>query len=137
MRPTKIIALLLLFALPASAQAPGAAARARYVDPFVGTGGTVAQLKTFYTAMYHLMLAPNLFTDVDGRYRGRDMKVHTARGFDVYTVFSLWDTFRAAHPLYTIIERRRTRDFILHSSSFILESRPPSRSGYRLRGLRP
>jgi len=75
-------------------------------------GGSEAQLKTFYTSLYHLMLAPNLFTDVDGRYRGRDLKIHTARGFNVYTVFSLWDTFRAAHPLYTIIERARTRDFI-------------------------
>lgn len=75
-------------------------------------GGTEAQLKTFYTALYHSMLAPNLFTDVDGRYRGRDLKIHTARGFNVYTVFSLWDTFRAAHPLYTIIDPRRTRDFI-------------------------
>ena len=75
-------------------------------------GGTGAQLKTFYTALYHSMLAPNLFTDVDGRYRGRDLKIHTARGFNVYTVFSLWDTFRAAHPLYTIVERARTRDFI-------------------------
>ena len=75
-------------------------------------GGTLAQRKNFYTAMYHLMLAPNLFTDVDGRYRGRDFKTHTARGFDNYTVFSLWDTFRAAHPLFTIIDQRRTRDFV-------------------------
>ena len=75
-------------------------------------GGTEAQRKTFYTALYHTMLAPNLFTDADGRYRGRDLKPHTARGFTNYTVFSLWDTFRAAHPLYTIIDQRRTRDFI-------------------------
>jgi predicted alpha-1,2-mannosidase len=90
------------------------AARAweRELDRVQVAGGTEAQLKTFYTALYHSMLAPNLFTDVDGRYRGRDLKVHTARGFNVYTVFSLWDTFRAAHPLYTIIERARTRDFV-------------------------
>jgi hypothetical protein len=50
--------------------------------------------------------------DVDGRYRGRDFKTHNARHFTNYTVFSLWDTFRAAHPLYTIIDRRRTLDFI-------------------------
>ncbi|HYH86275.1 MAG TPA: GH92 family glycosyl hydrolase [Pyrinomonadaceae bacterium] len=75
-------------------------------------GGTEAQLKNFYTAMYHSMLAPNLFMDVDNRYRGRDLKTHTARGFTNYTVFSLWDTFRAAHPLYTIIDQRRTRDYI-------------------------
>ncbi|HXI25733.1 MAG TPA: GH92 family glycosyl hydrolase, partial [Pyrinomonadaceae bacterium] len=76
------------------------------------TGGTDAQLKTFYTALYHSMLAPNLFMDVDGQYRGRDFQTHTASGFENYTVFSLWDTFRAAHPLYMIIDQKRTRDFI-------------------------
>jgi predicted alpha-1,2-mannosidase len=76
------------------------------------TGGTERQLKTFYTALYHAMLAPNLFMDVDGQYRGRDFQAHTAKDFQNYTVFSLWDTFRAAHPLYTIIEQKRTRDFI-------------------------
>ncbi len=75
-------------------------------------GGTDVQLKNFYTALYHSMIAPNLFTDVDGQYLGRDFKVHQARGFDYYTVFSLWDTFRAAHPLYTIIDQKRTVDFI-------------------------
>ena len=58
------------------------------------------------------MTAPNLFMDVDGRYRGRDFKIHQAEGFSNYTVFSLWDTFRAAHPLYAIIDQKRTRDFI-------------------------
>ena len=76
------------------------------------SGGSEAQLKTFYTALYHTMLAPNLYMDVDGRYRGRDFAPHTAKGFENYTVFSLWDTFRAAHPLYTIIDQKRTRDFI-------------------------
>jgi predicted alpha-1,2-mannosidase len=76
------------------------------------TGGTQSQLKTFYTALYHAMLAPNLFMDVDGNYRARDFKIHTAKGFDNYTVFSLWDTFRAAHPLYTLIDQKRTVDFI-------------------------
>lgn len=65
----------------------------------------------FYTALYHTMLAPNLFTDVDGRYRGLDQKIHSA-DFDYYTVFSLWDTFRATHPLYTLIEQSRTNDFV-------------------------
>jgi hypothetical protein len=50
--------------------------------------------------------------DVDGQYRGLDRKNHLAKGFDYYTVFSLWDTFRAAHPLYTIIDQKRTSDFI-------------------------
>ncbi|HKG47125.1 MAG TPA: GH92 family glycosyl hydrolase [Pyrinomonadaceae bacterium] len=76
------------------------------------SGGTISQLTNFYTSLYHVMTAPNLFMDVDGRYRGRDFKTHTAEGFTNYTVFSLWDTFRAAHPLYTIIDRKRTRDFI-------------------------
>ena len=76
------------------------------------TGGTDAQLTNFYTALYHAMTAPNLFMDVDGRYRGRDFKIHKADGFSNYTVFSLWDTFRAAHPLYNIIDQKRTRDFI-------------------------
>jgi predicted alpha-1,2-mannosidase len=75
-------------------------------------GGTEAQLTNFYTALYHTMIAPNLFMDVDGQYLGRDFKAHQAEGFDNYTVFSLWDTFRAAHPLYTIIDQKRTVDFI-------------------------
>ncbi|NCT19127.1 MAG: glycosyl hydrolase family 92 [Flavobacteriaceae bacterium CG2_30_34_30] len=65
----------------------------------------------FYTAMYHAMIAPNLYTDVDGRYRGMDLEIHNTN-FDYYTVFSLWDTYRAAHPLYTIIEQERSNDFI-------------------------
>ena len=66
----------------------------------------------FYTALYHSMVAPNLYSDVDGQYRGLDQKVHKAEGFDYYTVFSLWDTFRAEDPLFTIIDRKRTLDFI-------------------------
>ena len=66
----------------------------------------------FYTAMYHSMLAPNLYQDVDGRYRGMDLKIHETNDFKYYTVFSLWDTYRAAHPLYTLIEQSRTNDFI-------------------------
>jgi putative alpha-1,2-mannosidase len=120
------------------------------------SGGTDAQTTTFYTALYHTMIQPNIFEDVDGSYRGHDGKVHNihdktdpaavsgqfdpfadperleaairARTGSVidgdmpympppgprheYTVFSLWDTFRAAHPLYTIIDQRRTVDFI-------------------------
>ena len=66
----------------------------------------------FYTAMYHSMLAPNLYQDVGGKYRGMDLKIHETNDFKYYTVFSLWDTYRAAHPLYTIIEQERTNDFI-------------------------
>ncbi|MCK8481063.1 GH92 family glycosyl hydrolase [Psychroserpens algicola] len=66
----------------------------------------------FYTALYHTMIAPNLYQDVDGRYRGMDLEIHETQEFDYYTVFSLWDTYRAAHPLYTIIEQEKTNDFI-------------------------
>ena len=66
----------------------------------------------FYTALYHTMVVPNLFMDVDNRYRGTDLKIHKADNHTNYTIFSLWDTYRATHPLYTIIERERTADFI-------------------------
>ncbi len=66
----------------------------------------------FYTSLYHALLNPNLFMDIDGQYRGADQKNHQADDFVNYTVFSLWDTFRAAHPLLTIIEPKRTLDFI-------------------------
>ncbi|WP_299127431.1 GH92 family glycosyl hydrolase [uncultured Winogradskyella sp.] len=65
----------------------------------------------FYTALYHTMLAPQRYQDVDGRYRGMDLEIHYS-DFDYYSVFSLWDTYRAAHPLYTIIEQERTNHFI-------------------------
>lgn len=105
------------------------------------SGGSAAQTMTFYTALYHTMIQPNIFNDVDGNYRGLDKAVHniaetfvsdqsdrerpyrkgsrkvppaakSASRSGQYTVFSLWDTFRAAHPLYTIIDQRRTVDFI-------------------------
>jgi putative alpha-1,2-mannosidase len=71
-----------------------------------------AKLTIFYTALYHTMMAPNVYSDTDGQYRGLDGKVHTAQGFKYYTVFSLWDTFRAEHPLLTLIDKKRTLDFI-------------------------
>ncbi|MBK9163549.1 MAG: GH92 family glycosyl hydrolase [Acidobacteria bacterium] len=122
------------------------------------SGGTDEQTTNFYTALYHTMIHPNVFNDVDGRYKGHDGKVHQLRSADTpvrmsvastrtsvndsksstgsrslaggtgdadksvrapsdhYTVFSLWDTFRATHPLYTIIDERRTVDYI---NSFI------------------
>jgi predicted alpha-1,2-mannosidase len=75
-------------------------------------GNTEERKTIFYTALYHAMTQPNVAMDVDSLYRGRDNKVHKANGFTYYTVFSLWDTFRAAHPLYSIIDRKRTSDFI-------------------------
>ncbi len=75
-------------------------------------GGTSDQRKTFYTALYHAMLTPNVFSDVDGQYRGMGGTTRKADGFEMYTVFSLWDTFRAEHPLFTIIDRKRALDFV-------------------------
>ena len=66
----------------------------------------------FYTALYHTAIAPNLNMDVDRQYRGRDNQIHTAKDFDYYSVFSLWDTYRATHPLYTLLDTKRTLDYI-------------------------
>ena len=73
-----------------------------------------AEQKTvFYTALYHTGISPSLFTDVDGRYRGLDREIHTAEADKpMYTIFSLWDTFRALHPLLTIIEPELNTRFI-------------------------
>ncbi len=73
-----------------------------------------AHRKVFYTALYHMSLGPTLFDDVDGQYRGMDNQVHSlpAGGGRNYTAFSLWDTFRAAHPAYTLIEAERVPDFV-------------------------
>jgi len=75
-------------------------------------GGSKEQTTVFYTSLYHAMLNPNIYSDVDGQFRGTDLKIHQAKGFDYYTVFSLWDTYRAEHPLFTIIDQKRTSDFI-------------------------
>ncbi len=73
--------------------------------------GTDEQKKNWYTALYHLCIQPNIQTDVDGKYRGADDAIHTAkRGH--YSTFSLWDTFRAAHPFYTIIVPERVPGFV-------------------------
>ncbi|MCE9635178.1 MAG: GH92 family glycosyl hydrolase [Planctomycetes bacterium] len=75
-------------------------------------GGTDAQRRTFYSSLYHCCIAPNVWSDVDGRYRARNMRIHETDGWTQYTVFSLWDTFRALHPLMTILEPERTNDWI-------------------------
>ena len=69
-------------------------------------------LKVFYTALYHSMIAPSLFCDVDGSYRGADGKIYHDPGHKIYTTFSLWDTYRAAMPLYTIFQSERYVDFV-------------------------
>lgn len=77
------------------------------------SGGKLKDRRTFYTALYHTMIAPNLWSDVDGRYRGMDMKIHQSDSASPqYTVFSLWDTYRTLHPLLTIIDQKRTNQFI-------------------------
>lgn len=71
-----------------------------------------ARMRTFYSAMYHLMIHPSLFNDANGEFRGTDKKVYPNPGFNNYTVFSLWDTYRAAHPLFTILDPGRVNDFV-------------------------
>ena len=66
----------------------------------------------FYTALYHSMLAPTIYSDVDGAYYGPDKQAHQADGWTNYSTFSLWDTYRAAHPLYTYIEPQRLNDMV-------------------------
>ena len=71
------------------------------------------RLKVFYTALYHSFTSPYLYTDIDGRYRGMDGRIQIVeQGKQVYTVFSLWDTYRALHPLLNIIDQKRTEDFL-------------------------
>ena len=68
---------------------------------------------TFYTALYHTMLQPNVASDVNGEYTTAEYSTaRVAEGSEQYTTFSLWDTYRAAHPLYSIIDTRRTADFV-------------------------
>jgi predicted alpha-1,2-mannosidase len=71
-----------------------------------------ATRQVFYTALYHAAMAPTLYNDADGSYRGLDHKVHKVEGFQNYCTFSLWDTFRAEHALLTIVQPQRVDDFI-------------------------
>lgn len=84
----------------------------RELSRIVTEGGTERQNRIFYTALYHAMIAPNIAADVDGSYRGMDGEVRTERDFTMHSVFSLWDTFRAEHPLLTLIDPARTSDFV-------------------------
>lgn len=79
-------------------------------------GGTHDEQVCFYTALYRTMIAPTLYCDVDGTYRGADGKNHKADGWSNYSTFSLWDTFRAAHPLFTLTTPERVDDMV---NSFI------------------
>ena len=71
-----------------------------------------ATRETFYSNLYHSCIAPTLFNDADGTYVGPDHKAHKPEGFQYYSTFSLWDTFRAEHPLLTIIQPQRVDDFV-------------------------
>ena len=74
--------------------------------------GNQWEKETFYTSMYHAFLTPNIFQDVDGSYRGFDQNIHKADGFTNYTIFSLWDTYRAVHPLFNLIQSSRNADMV-------------------------
>ncbi len=75
-------------------------------------GGTVADERAFYTALYHAQHHPNVFTDADGRYMGHDEQVHTADGYTHYANFSLWDTYRGQMQLVALIAPDRYRDML-------------------------
>ncbi|RFS22658.1 glycoside hydrolase family 92 protein [Chitinophaga silvatica] len=68
--------------------------------------------ENFYTAMYHAFINPTTYMDIDGSYRGLDMNIHQAEGFTNYTTFSLWDTYRALHPLFNVIQPKRNADMV-------------------------
>lgn len=76
------------------------------------TAETKNDLVNFYTALYHTFLSPTVYMDADGNYKGLDQNIHQARGFTNYTTFSLWDTYRALHPLFSIIQPQRNREMI-------------------------
>ncbi len=90
--------------------------------------GTADQKTMFYTSLYHTMINPSVYMDVDGRYRGVDHNIHVAEGFANYTVFSLWDTYRALHPLLDIISRGRNADMarsmLAHSGQSVHHALP-------------
>ena len=81
-----------------------------------------ATRQTFYSALYHVMTAPTLYNDADGSYRGPDRKDYPGAGFQNYSTMSLWDTFRAEHPLLTVIEPERVNDFVQSMLAFYQHS---------------
>jgi len=74
--------------------------------------GSEDQKTMFYTSLYHTMINPSVYSDADGRYRGVDGAIHQAKGFQNYTVFSLWDTYRAQHPLLCLLQPGRNADMV-------------------------
>lgn len=74
--------------------------------------GTKDQQVMFYTSYYHTMINPSVYMDVDGKYRGLDHNIHQAKGFTNYTIFSLWDTYRAEHPLLMLMKPNEATDMV-------------------------
>ena len=74
--------------------------------------GSDEALRMLYTSLYHTMINPSVYMDTDGKYRGVDHEIHQTRDFNNYTVFSVWDTYRALHPLFNLICRDRSRDIV-------------------------
>ena len=74
--------------------------------------GTEDQKTMFYTAYYHTMIHPSVYMDVDGKYRGLDNNIHTAENFTNYTIFSLWDTYRAQHPFLNLMKSKQNEDMV-------------------------
>ncbi|MFC3032537.1 GH92 family glycosyl hydrolase [Pseudoalteromonas fenneropenaei] len=84
---------------------------ANYLDK-VQVEGSVSQKRQFYTALYHALQAPNIYQDVNGQYLGVDGEIHDGKSFEHYTLFSLWDTYRALHPLLTYIDPERVSGMV-------------------------
>jgi predicted alpha-1,2-mannosidase len=84
----------------------------KYLNRIQIEGGSEDQRTIFYTALYHTLINPSLSQDVNGDYRGLDNKVYNSHTFQYHSIFSLWDTYRAAHPLYTILCPEKVPDFI-------------------------
>ena len=78
----------------------------------IDCAGTDSQKQMLYTSLYHTMINPSIYMDTDRRYRGLDGNVHVAEGFDNYTIFSLWDTYRALHPLLALLKPRQNTDMV-------------------------
>ncbi len=78
----------------------------------IQVSGTKDRMISFYTSLYHSFLSPIIYADVDGQYRGLDQNIHQPTDFTNYTIFSLWDTYRALHPLFTIVQQKRTSDMV-------------------------
>ncbi len=90
--------------------------------------GSDVQKTNFYTAMYHTFINPTIYMDVNGEYKGLDQNVHKAENFTNYTTFSLWDTYRALHPFFNIIQPKRNNDMVrsmmAHYNQFSMKMLP-------------